>query len=145
MDPREFLVLAETLIKELPPNPAVYRTVIGRSYYAAFNVMAAILGELHIRLDKGKDSHTEVLDLIAESKDRTLKNACDSVRRQRMVRGWADYRMENTQVETELTASQAFLFAKSTIQQVDDVRSDPQRWSQAKENLLEYAKIMGKV
>jgi len=64
MDPRDFLALAETLVNEPQPSPAVCRTVIGRSYYAAFNVLAALIRELKIPLEKAKDSHIEVLTLV---------------------------------------------------------------------------------
>src|SRR5438094_749491 len=100
MDPRDFLALADTLINGPPPSPAVCRTVIGRSYYAALNVLTALVRELKIPLEKTKDSHNEVMIIVVESKDRNLKQACDSLARQKMVRVRADYDMDNQEVET---------------------------------------------
>ena len=89
MNAREFLVLADELVNKPQNGPAINRTVIGRSYYAAFNVATAPLVELRIPLDKTNVSHKEVLDIVAQSKDRTLKQACESLARQRAVRNRA--------------------------------------------------------
>ena len=138
MDPREFLSLADALIRQQSPTPAVCRTVIGRSYYAAFNVIAAVLTELKIPLDKAKDSHREVMDLVVESQDANLKFACDSLAHQKMVRKKADYDMDNLDVETTQNASKAVLVAKRIIECVDRTRSNPVLWQNASGKMLTY-------
>jgi hypothetical protein len=145
MNPRDFLALAETLISGAKPDPPTCRTVIGRSYYAAYNVVAALIAELSIPLEKGKDSHKEVVDLVAESKDASLKAACDSLARQKMVRRRADYEMDDNEVEKPLKASQALIFAKQTVAMVDRVRTNPDSWTEAKANMVAYAKLTRKL
>jgi hypothetical protein len=144
MDPREFLLLATSLINDPNPSPAVCRTVIGRSYYAALNVIRALVAELKIPLDKGKDSHREVMDLVAESKDADLKKACESLARQKMVRKKADYDMDNRDVESVRKASQALIFAQEAIQWADRTRANPALWNSAAGNMLDYARKIGK-
>jgi uncharacterized protein (UPF0332 family) len=140
VDPRDFLTLAKKLIEEPDPSPAKCRTVIGRSYYAAFNVVAALVAELRIPLDKNKESHKQVMDLVVESKDGKLKTACDSLARQKIVRKHADYDMDNEEVGTVLKAARALLFAQSVIETVDQVRSNPVKWSVASRNIVDYAR-----
>jgi uncharacterized protein (UPF0332 family) len=144
MDPLDFLGLAESLVEGPSAGPAVFRTVIGRSYYAAFNVVAALTHEANIRLDKSKDSHREVLDIVADSNNPILKKACESLARQKMIRARADYEMNDVEVETRIKASRAVIFAKETIKQVDQVRSNKESWRQAKENMVACAKARGK-
>jgi hypothetical protein len=140
MNPRDFIVVAEMLINGSDLSPAVCRTVIGRSYYAALNVLYSLLKELGIPLEKGKESHKEIMDLVAESKDANLKYACDILAQQKHVRVHADYHMDNLTVETPLKASQALRSAKITIQRVDDVRSNADQWREASHHMIYHAK-----
>jgi hypothetical protein len=144
MNPREFLSLAQSLIEKWPESPALYRTVIGRSYYAAFNVLAAITSEANIQLEKSGDSHIEVMNIVADSEDRYLKQACDSLARQKLVRRHADYDMKNKDVETLRKASMAIVFAQQTIGFVDQARSNPDSWRVAKEKIVACAEARGK-
>jgi hypothetical protein len=144
MDPRDFLSVAAKLVAGPNPSPADCRTVIGRSYYAALNVVAAIVDELNIPRDKSKESHKEVTDLVANSHDRNLKAACDSIANQKMLRNRADYDMSNRDVETVQKASMALLLAKDAIRKVDGVRLNPDQWRVATHNIVEYARNIQK-
>jgi len=120
MDPRDFLDIANGLLTQ-PPSPAACRTIIGRSYYAAYNVASSMVEELGIPLDKKKDSHKEVLDILVSSENQVIKNACDSLESQKKVRKDADYDMRNTFVETVQKASMALRLAKEIIKKLDRV------------------------
>jgi hypothetical protein len=145
MNPRDFLSVAETLIKQPSPSPADCRTVIGRSYYAALNVFFALVAELRIPLDKQKDSHKEVMDLVAESQDADLRFASVSLAAQKMVRKNADYDMNNHDVEKIQKAGQALLLAKETISRLDRTRNDAALWSIASQRMLAHARAIGKL
>ena len=119
--------------------------MIGRSYYAALNVFFALVAELRIPLDKQKDSHREVMDLVAESQDANLTFASVSLAAQKMVRKNADYEMNNHDVEKIQKAGQALLLARQTISRVDQTRNDAALWSIASQRMLTYARAIGKL
>jgi hypothetical protein len=139
------LSVAEALINQPSPSPADCRTVIGRSYYAALNVFFALVEELRIPLDRQKESHREVMDVVATSDDADLKLACDSLASQKMVRKNADYNMNNHDVERPQKAGQALLLAKQTIARVDRTRNDAALWSIASQRMLANARATGKL
>jgi hypothetical protein len=140
MDPRDFLLVAKSLGEGKNPSPAECRTVIGRSYYAALNVASGLMDELNIPRDKSKDAHNDVLDIVAASKDLTLKSACDSLRQRKMVRVHADYRMDSRDVETVRKASMEVALAEKIIRDFDQIRADESRWKIASDNIKVHAK-----
>jgi uncharacterized protein (UPF0332 family) len=110
MEPRDFLNIADSLLRGQNPSPAECRTAISRSYYAAFNVAQALLIELNIPMEKGKSSHNEVLDIIVESRNPILKEACDLLAGRKKKRVDADYNMKATDIETtQLAGKELFL------------------------------------
>ncbi len=141
MDPREFLVVAKSLIEGKNPTPAECRTVIGRSYYAALNVASELVEELRI-LPGNKDTHADVMDMVASSNDHTLKIACDSLKQRKMVRVHADYHMDRKDVETVKKASLEVALAERIIQDIDQVRADESRWKTASDNIKVHAKLL---
>ncbi len=140
MDPRDFLDVAEILLENYG-TPATCRTVIGRSYYAAFNVAVSLLEELNIPLERQKDSHVEVLDLIAiPSKDPHLKTACDSIASLKKIRKLADYNMNDSGPDSVQKASRSMLVAEQAIKLLDQVHSDPAQWKAASDNMVDHAR-----
>jgi hypothetical protein len=142
MDPREFLDVAKSLIDGPNPSPAACRTVIGRSYYAAFNVACELVDELQIPLDKAKDSHSEILDIIVASQDHKLKGACDLLKARKAVRVHADHRMDKTDVEGTVKAGREYLLALNIISTFEQVRANETQWKAASDNMKEHAKTV---
>ena len=144
MDPREFLAFADRVISGPDPGPAGCRTVISRSYYAVFNVAVGMIEELGIPLDKAKESHKEVMDLIEQGKDHKLKEACIILANQKRTRVHADYYMNDPDVENVQKASRALLLARQAIEIVDRVRGNPDVWRNAADNIIAYARDVQK-
>ena len=146
MDPRDFLACARSLFDPPagapPPSPADCRSAISRSYYAALNVAAALVDGLKIPLDKQKESHKHVTDLVASGQD-DLVQACTLLAFQKEVRKLADYDMGNPDVETRLKASQSFLACARIIDLIDAVRNDKGRWKIAAARIRRQAKVLG--
>jgi hypothetical protein len=109
------------------------------------HVFFAVVAELKILLDKGKDSHNEVMDLLSQSQDANLKFACDSLASQKMVRKKADYEMDNHDVERIQKAVQALLLAQQAIERVDRTRADAALWRSASETMLAHARAIRKL
>jgi uncharacterized protein (UPF0332 family) len=140
MDPREFLSIAESILDLNKPSAEECRTAISRSYYAAFNDAQALLTELRIPLEKATSSHNEVLDIIVESRNPTLKRVCDSLVARKKKRVDADYRMEAIDVETTQVAGRELCLARGLITQIDNVLKDQPAWSMASANIRAYAR-----
>jgi uncharacterized protein (UPF0332 family) len=145
MDPRDFLNISKQMFDKDDPSAAECRSAISRSYYAAFNVASSLIHELRISLDKQKDSHKEVIDLIAKGNDKRLERACHILLIQKELRRKADYRMEETSVETRQKASQAWVITSEAIKILDAVRADQARWDAASAEIIKAARIEGKI
>jgi hypothetical protein len=140
MNPRDFLVVARKLLDEKQPSPACCRAAIGRSYYAAFNVALGLVNELGIPLDKAKNSHDAVIEVIIDSEDNELKEICDILRARKRMRTLADYNMNDSTVENPQKAGQEILLAESLIRKIDGVRKNQVKWTVASSKMIWHAR-----
>jgi hypothetical protein len=139
MDSAEFLDVAKFLVERDNPSPAECRTAISRAYYGVFNVVNDILIELRIPLDKQKDSHKEVLDIV-QSGNATFKQVCDSLGHLKIKRKDADYEMKARDVETKAVASRELSLAWGMIGKIQKVRNDRPAWIAASANIVAHAR-----
>jgi uncharacterized protein (UPF0332 family) len=140
MDSAEFLDVAKFLVELDNPSPAECRTAISRAYYGVFNVIKDLLIELRVPLEKQKDSHKEVLDIVVQSGDATLKQVCDSLGHIKTKRKDADYDMKVRDVETRAVASRELCLARDLIRKIQKVRTDGPTWIAASSNIVDHAR-----
>jgi hypothetical protein len=143
MDPRDFLTLAKTLLERQTPTPADCRTAISRSYYAALLVAKSLVEEIGIPLNKVRDSHSQVVDVLAGSDDRVLKGACDRLSGRKAVRVNADYNLQDFQVETVEKAGMEVCLAQGIIDDFDKFRRDERRWKLGSQKMTANAHAIG--
>jgi uncharacterized protein (UPF0332 family) len=104
--PWQFLDLA-ILLKGGHASPASYRTAVSRAYYAAFHLGVGILRAIGIQLGDGPAAHGELRHCLGASNDADLEDARDLLRSLHARRIRADYRMDDTVVETRKEADLA--------------------------------------
>ncbi|MFM2313628.1 MAG: hypothetical protein RLZZ04_2904 [Cyanobacteriota bacterium] len=89
----QFLDLAKDLhhstTEDSPLAEAKYRTVIGRAYYAVFNVAKEYLESQGIRLPRGSSAHEEVRNHFDNQNFSTVADNLDNLRK---LRNHADYK-----------------------------------------------------
>jgi hypothetical protein len=140
MNPRDFLAVARTLLDEKQPSAACCRASIGRSYYAAFNVALGLVNELGIPLDKAKNSHDAVIEVILDSEDSDLKEICDILKARKRMRTLADYNMKDSTVENPQKAGQELVLAERLIKKIDGVRKNEIKWTTASGKMIWHAR-----
>ena len=140
MNPKDFLEVARKLLADKQPSPDCCRAAIGRSYYAAFNVALELVNELGIPLDKGKNSHDAVIEVIIVSEDRDLKAICENLKARKRLRTLADYNMNDKTVETQQKAGQELVLAERLIKQIEDVRKNESKWTVASGKMIWHAR-----
>jgi hypothetical protein len=139
MDPREFLAFAKDLL-DATPDAVACRTAIGRSYYAAPNVVMSMLAQINIRMDRDENSHMRLTQILDNSGDPILKRASGRLGSMKTFRRLADYDMGNASLETAQKAGMVFLLAAEAIELLDRASSDPDAWEEASEAMREYAR-----
>ena len=125
MDPRDFHTLASRLAAGT--TPAEYRTAIGRSYYAAFNVAAELLRNLGFPLGRGAAAHGEVQRCLSNAGDPAVAAVAAGLGQLHSRRNRADYQLDNPDVETSKNAMAAVSQAGAMITSLDQALAGPQR------------------
>lgn len=125
MDPRDFHTLALRLAAGT--TPAEYRTAIGRSYYAAFNVAAELLRNLGFPLGKGAAAHGEVQKCLSSAGDPGVAAVAAGLGQLHSRRNRADYQLDKLDVETSKNAVAAVAQAGAMIASLDKAFAGPQR------------------
>lgn len=67
MDPEDFCLLAEELVKG--SRPVEYRTAISRAYYSVYNQGRNVFHNLGIRIKEGPNGHGELRRKLSNSGD----------------------------------------------------------------------------
>jgi uncharacterized protein (UPF0332 family) len=91
----QFLDLAKDLhnsaAEDLSLAEAKYRTVIGRAYYAVFNLAKEYLESQGIRLPRGSSAHEEVRNHFDNQQNENFSTVADNLNNLRRLRNSADY------------------------------------------------------
>src|SRR5437660_49553 len=135
MDPRDFQRLAVTLCAG--GKPADLRCAVGRAYYAAFNVAAAMLRIWGVPIARNAASHGEVLRYLGNSGDADLIAAGHKLGTLRSRRNAADYDLTATDVEQPKTVRSLVETAGRLIETMDR-SADPSRAARIKTALEAY-------
>lgn len=98
MDPKKFLDLAETLLKETP-GPAECRTSIGRAYYAAYHATRDLVIAAGVPVKGGSDAHEDLRRLCAASGHSDLIEIARHLHDLRRLRNRADYHLGSPEPE----------------------------------------------
>lgn len=129
MDAKNFLELAESLVKEAAPQPAKLRSATSRAYYAAYNICVQTLRDLGFRPKRSNDGHGEVVNLLASSKDRELQSMSGHLGALRSYRNTADYDLHVAQAEKLTNVQLHISQAKIIVSTVERCCSGPNRSS----------------
>ena len=125
MNPRDFQLIAMELLRG---NRAVdFRTAIGRSYYAAYNVAVEILKGMDFTISEGPQGHGEVRNRLHNSGDQDVEAMASELAELRGKRIDADYRLQRRAVENGKTAQTLVTQADKMIQIMDRCCSGPNR------------------
>lgn len=117
-----FFILAQTLLDNLPQNPALkdayFRTAISRAYFAIYNEAYNALPKTEKdKLSRNADAHQEVMKLYFGNKSNPVHveigEALDNLRK---LRNPADYNrfMDNIEFKAKLALQQA----KTTLEKL---------------------------
>ena|SRR5712691_1002591 len=137
MDARDFLSLAQLLLAT-EKTPRGFRTVIGRAYYAAFNVASDFLSNLGFKLPKDGTAHSLAYKLIYNCKDIYLKTSATNLNNLKGVRTTADYDLDDESVEKEPVANSWTHIANEIIQTLDSCKGDFARLGNIKIEIKNY-------
>ena len=139
MNPRDFHLLATRLAQG---SAAEIRTSMSRSYYAAFNVGAAILRDLGFQLGRGAAAHGEVVHCLANAGDKDVAALSAELL---VLHGWrnrADYQLDKLAGEDSVTAKAVAGQAGRFIQLLDTAFAGPKRNS-LRQSILTWRKANG--
>jgi uncharacterized protein (UPF0332 family) len=99
MNPRDYADLAAQLANQETPSAADLRTAVSRAYYAAFNVVVALLESMKVKPPADWGGHKVVAEAMRHSDDRKLREVAWELDDLRKARWAADYDMEDDGVE----------------------------------------------
>jgi hypothetical protein len=125
MDPREFLEVASELVAV--DIAGRIRTAINRAYYAAHNVGVEVLTEMGCKIEKGPGGHADVWMRLNNSGDIEVQKVGSKLGDLQSKRIKADYRLDNTDVEDQKTATADIEVARGIIQVLDACCSGQKR------------------
>jgi uncharacterized protein (UPF0332 family) len=98
---KDFLALAEALVKTTSSEPSKLRTATSRAYYAAYNVCVKALLDLGFRNLKSSNGHENVIRYLSNSKDDELQKMSGYLASLRSQRNKADYDLNDATAEKE--------------------------------------------
>ena len=125
MDPRGFQQIAVRLCAGV--EPAELRSAVGRAYYAAFNVAAAMLRSWNVPVAQSAAGHGEVLRYLGNSGDADLVAVGHKLGTLRSRRNTADYDLSARDVEDAKTVRSLVETARRMIDTMDQAAADPAR------------------
>jgi hypothetical protein len=137
MNPRTFLELARRLVTT-EPNAAGFRCIVGRAYYATFNVASEFMAKLKFPLRGDAADHELIYRWLNNCGDTKLKANADHLNTLRRSRNDADYDMNTPVVETEPAAKTSILLAAKVIEELDSCSADFARLGDVKLAIQEY-------
>ena len=139
MNPRAFLELARRLLVN-EPNPAGFRSAIGRAYYAAFNVAAEFLKGVDCEVHEDAKGHKQAYFRLNNSGDSLLSEVASYLDDLRSERNVADYRLGKPHVEQEGVVRYWLEMASRIITELDTCNTTDQRKNSVKTAIKEYMK-----
>jgi len=142
MDARDFLALAQSLLTT-EKTPRGFRTIIGRAYYASFNVAAEFLRRLGFDLPETGDAHVRTYRYLNNCKVREFEIVATKLNDLRTARNTSDYSLGDLSVEKEPVAILWAEAAKEIIQRIDSCSNDHSQRAQMKVEMLQYKRQMG--
>ncbi len=122
MDARGFLSVARTLASTRAADPAAaaaYRTAIGRSYYAAYNVAVAFLEGIGLEVIDKPNGHSWVKNSFIYVPGPAAKTIGLTLELLHKERKYADYEMKNPRPESQKAADAAVKKASQVITDLD--------------------------
>jgi hypothetical protein len=119
MDPRDFHSLAVRLCSAPTGSPAEFRTAIGRSYYAVFNVAADHLRQQGFSIGKGAAAHGEVQKCLMNSADPAVIAVGTELSFLHTNRNRADYHLAPSDVDKGVNARRIVNNAGRVIADLD--------------------------
>ena len=125
MDSRDFLEVADRLSRGA--SAAEFRTSIGRSYYAAFNVAADRLRSAGFPIGRGGAAHGEIRYCLANAGDADIQEAATKLGELHSIRIRADYHLARTDVEAPGIAVGVAAKAAKVIDSIDQAFRGPTR------------------
>jgi hypothetical protein len=125
MDPREFHQLAVRLANGR--TAAEFRAASGRAYYAAFNVAADHLRSMRFQIKPSAAAHGEIQHCLANSGDTEIAKIGSDLVIVHGERNRADYRLDATDIETDVHARANVSTAHEIIRALDSAFTGPRR------------------
>ena len=119
MDPRDFHSLAAKLASGAMASAADFRTAIGRSYYAVFNVAADHLRRHGFVIGRGAAAHGEVQKCLMNSADPAVIAVGTELSGLHTNRNRADYQLTVSDVEKAANARRIVGNAGRSIADLD--------------------------
>ena len=113
MDAKEFLYLAEKLIKDIKSEVS-FRTCVGRSYFALFNLAAKFINDKVVALSNSAADHEKVYHYLNNCGVEDVQDVAVSLNFLRDNRNDADYKLDLNRFD-ENCATLAFIQARKAI------------------------------
>lgn len=136
MNPRDFNLVAFKLANG--KIKAEFRSSISRAYYAAHNVGVEFIRHIGFELSTLHEAHQKVIDRLSNSKDIELQKVGSQLSSLRGDRIKADYRLDNTDIETQKKAKLAVSQASRLIDALDTCKVDHNRKKTVVESIQDY-------
>ncbi len=132
MDPRLFLVVAETLVASVRPQPPApggpcepeCRTAIGRAYYAAFLTALEFLEWMGVRVTNNAQCHTGVQFALNNSGHVILAQVASTLNTLAEFRRTADYDLRDPDVGRLAQADHLLQSSRTVITLLDILRQN---------------------
>lgn len=136
MNAKDFLALAEALVKTTSSEPSKLRTATSRAYYAAYNVCVKALLDLGFSNLKSSNGHEDVIRYLSSSKDDELQKMSGHLASLRSQRNKADYDLKDPTAEKENNVKLHVAQARIVINTVERCCQGPN-----KESIIQAMKV----
>ena len=122
MEPSEFLTTAKQLLKN--DTASNCRTIIGRSYYAVYNVSWDLLKSAGVNIGAGSSGHGIIPTYLNNCGIQELKEAQQLIVNLHADRIKADYNMNSSSVEKRVNAEKAIKKSETLIQTLRSYKTE---------------------
>ena len=135
MDPYQFLLLAEWMLKE-QAHPAGCRSAVSRAYYAAHHCLKDFVEAAGVNIRKSGEAHADVWNHLSQTSDAELEQIGYDLSELQSARIDADYRLQVKDIEGHSTARAHCLDAREMFETVRKVRADQARFERVKRAIV---------
>jgi uncharacterized protein (UPF0332 family) len=141
MDPFQFLILAEQLLKT-HPFAVGHRSAISRAYYAAHHCIKAFVEDAGVTMLASANVHADVCRHLFETGDDEIESVGSDLGDLQSSRNDADYKLHVKSVENATIAEALVATARRLIETTRRARQDAARYEKLKAAFRERNRVL---